>query len=140
MTLTAQRQLDDAFTSSSWLPVESTAVTEFPDAAVSDTAGLAPGFEPVGNANTWNAGPATGAGVHWYAQPIFHGALAVVKGVLIQVPCDCIGPSRMLTGPGLAVVGTVEDPLGGADVVGAGGADVVVTAPGTDDPGGGGTV
>ena len=87
-----------------------TAVTELPEAAALVTAGVAPGLAPVAYTKTWNAGPETGAGVHWYAQPMFHGPLDTVNDVLVHVPLVTgVGPSRTWTVPDGGAVGTVVE-------------------------------
>jgi hypothetical protein len=119
-------QLAGAWTSSSKVPVGDCGVTEVPEAAVSLTAGVAPGEPPAGTTKTSNAGPEAGAGVHRYAHPMFHPLAATVNGVLVQAPLDCLlGMSTWATplvgvGPAGAVVadGGVDADDGADEVVG----------------------
>jgi len=142
VTFTIQMQLAGACTPSSWLPAVVCAVTDCPDAPVSFTAGLDPGELPAGKTKTWNEGPEAGAGVHWNAQPMFHVPPATVKGWLVHVPFDCVGPSSTWAGPVGAVVAV--DDVGAVVVVDAVDAVVVVDAVGSvvlpEEPDGGGTV
>jgi hypothetical protein len=122
-----------AWTISSWLPVLVWGVTDCPAPAVSFTAGVAPGEPPAGTTNTWNAGPDAGAGVHLYAQPMFHCPLLTVNGVLVQAPLDCLGPSNTETVPAGAAVEVGGAPPVAVVVVELDPAKVVVVA-GTVDP------
>jgi hypothetical protein len=75
------------------------AVTDCPVAPVSLIAGVPLGDEPVGVTNTWNDGPAAGAGTHLNAQPMFQPAAVVVNTGLVQLPWSCVGPTRTRAGP-----------------------------------------
>lgn len=86
MTLTTQMQLLEAWTMSSWLPTLVCEVTDWPESPASLTAGVAPGAPPAGTTNTWKTAPAVGGGVQRNAQPMFHLPLAIVNGVLVQLP------------------------------------------------------
>lgn len=96
-------------------------VTELPDDAVLVTAGVVPAVPPDGNTKIWKAGPDAGAGVHWKAQPMFHGPAATVKGVLVHAPfMVAVGPSRTWTEPdgaGDVVVVELDEELPVAAVV-----------------------
>ena len=88
MTFTAHTQVLRAFTMISWLPVLVCDVTDWPDPPFCVTAAVAPGVPPAGTTKTWKLGPDAGAGVQRKAQPMFQGAEATVKGVLVQEPWD----------------------------------------------------
>jgi hypothetical protein len=149
VTFTFHSQLGGACTSSCWLPTVFTAVTELPEATALVTAGLVPGLVPVAYTKTWNAGPDTGAGVHWYAQPMFHGPLDTVNDVLVHVPLVTgVGPSSTWTMPDGAgdAAGRVVDvePPVAAIVVGDDGTvvegDVLLVEPPDVEPLGAGSV
>jgi len=112
-------------------------VTDWPEAPVPLTAGAVPAFPPVGTTKTWNDGPDAGAGVHWNAHPMLHVPLPTVKGVLVQLPCDCgVGPRRTWGAPAVVAVvapGDVEVCVGDVvpDVAGATVVELDALAPGT---------
>ena len=90
-------------------------VTDWPDAPVPFTAGVAPAVPPAGTTNTWNDGPDTGAGVHWNAHPMLQVPLPTVKAELVQFPCVCgEGPRSTCATP--AVLGVTVGTLVGGDV------------------------
>jgi hypothetical protein len=84
----AQAQLAGACTTRICCPVVDSAVTACPDAPVSVIAGAPVGDVPTGAIDTWNEGPATGAGVHRKAQPMFQPAWVMVNAGLFQSPWD----------------------------------------------------
>src|SRR5580698_8441551 len=110
-------QVHDAVvcTTSSCAPRLDWGVTDCPDAPVSLIAAVPVGDadDPAGVTNTWNEGPAAGAGAQLNAQPMFHGATVVVNAVLVQFPF-CWGESRSWragpTAAPAAVVAVVEPP------------------------------
>jgi len=79
--------------------------------------------------------------VHWNAHPMFQVPLPTVKGVLVQLPCDCgVGPRRTCGVP--VVVAVVPAVVEGAVSPEVAGAWVVVLDTGTviaDDPCSGGS-
>jgi len=101
--LTIQVQEAGACTTSVCAPRLDAVVTDCPDVPVSLIAGVPEAAEPAGVTNTWNDGPAAGAGAHWKAQPIFHGAAVVVNDVLVQLPLSCGDSRRTRAGPAAAV-------------------------------------
>jgi hypothetical protein len=98
-------------------------VTDCPDDPVSLIAAVPEGAEPAGVTNTWNDGPEAGAGAQLKAQPMFQGAVVVVKAVLVQLPCCCGDRSRTRAGPAAAddevddVVDVVVEPPAAVVVV-----------------------
>ncbi len=64
VTLTTQVQLAGACTTNVCAPRVDCAVTDCPDGPVSLIAGVPVGDDPPGVTNTWNDGPAAGAGAH----------------------------------------------------------------------------
>jgi hypothetical protein len=91
---------------------------------------VVPGDPPAGTTKIWKAGPDVGAGVHWYAQPMFQPLAPTVNGVLVYAPRDCTCGRSTTAGPVAAgaVVGgvLVEAAAVGADVaVDDAGPDVV---------------
>lgn len=88
-------------------------MTALPDAPVSVIAKAPFGEEPGETTDTWNDGPAVGAGVHWKAHPIFQSAAVVVNAGLDQFPLDWIGPSSTLAG-----VATADDAVVVVDELG----------------------
>jgi len=135
--LTIQVQDAGACTTSVCAPRLDAAVTDCPDAPVSLIAGVPEAAEPAGVTNTWNDGPAAGAGAHWKAQPIFHGAAVVVNDVLVQLPLSCGDSRRTRAGPAAAVddvddaAVVVVDPPATVVVVDPPAAVVVVDPPAT---------
>jgi hypothetical protein len=135
VTLTIQVQPAGACTTSVCAPRLDCAVTDCPDGPVSLIAGVPLGGDPAGVTDTWNEGPAAGAGAHLNAQPMFHGAAVVVKAGLVQLPWSCGEVMRTRAGPAgavddpAAVVGVVVDPPATVVVVVPPAAVVVVTAP-----------
>jgi len=102
-------------------------VTCRPEGSLSLTAGVALGFPPTGATKTWNDGPDAGAGVHWKAQPMFHGGAVIVNVGLVQFPCNWVAGTRIWIGP---VDGaTVVDVEAAAVVVVLGAVVVVVAEP-----------
>lgn len=71
-----------------WLPAVVSGVTSWPEPVVPVTAALEPAPAPACTTKIWNAGEALGAGVHWYAHPIFHVPAATVKALLVQLPWE----------------------------------------------------
>jgi hypothetical protein len=86
VTLTIQVQAAVDCTTSVCAPRLDCVVTDWPDGPVSLIAGVPLGGDPAGVMNTWNDGPAAGAGAHLNAQPMLHGAAVVVNEVLVQLP------------------------------------------------------
>jgi hypothetical protein len=125
VTLTIQVQDAGACTMSVCAPRLEAAVTDCPDAPVSLIAGVPEAAEPAGTANTWNDGPAAGAGAHAKAHPMFQGAAVVVNDVLVQLPFCCGDSKRTRAGPAAADDGVDE----AAVVVVTPPAAVVVVAP-----------
>lgn len=122
MTLTIQVQPAGACTTSVCAPRLDCDVTDCPDAPVSLIAGVPGEDEPAGVTETWNEGPAAGAGEHLNAQPMFHDAAVVVKAGLVQLPWSCGDVTRTRAGPAGAddpdaVAGDVEPPPAAAVVV-----------------------
>ncbi len=101
--MTIQVQAAGACTTSVCVPMLDCVVTDCPDGPVSLMAGVPVGADPAGPTNTWNDGPAAGAGEHLKAQPIFHEAAVVVNAVLVQLPCCCGERRRTRAGPAAAV-------------------------------------
>jgi hypothetical protein len=133
--LTIQVHVAAACTTSVCDPRLDAAVTDCPDAPVSLMTGVPEAADPAGTANTWNDGPAAGAGAHWKAQPMFHGATVVVNDVLVQLPFCCGDSRRTRAGPA-AVAGDVDgtavvvvDPPAAVVVVDPPAAVVVVDPP-----------
>jgi hypothetical protein len=112
VTLTTQVQPVGACTTKVCAPRVDCAVTDCPDAPVSLSAGVPVGDDPTGVTDTWNDGPAAGAGAQLNAQPMFQLATVVVNAGLVQLPCIWVGPMRTCAGPAAAVddVGVVVDP------------------------------
>ena len=125
VTLTIQVQLAGACTTSVCAPVLVCAVTDCPDGPISLIAGVPVGGDPAGVTNTWNDGPAAGAGAHLNAQPIFHEAAVVVNDVLVQLPWSWGDVRRTRAGPAAAAA-DVDDAV---DVVVVPPATVVVVDP-----------
>jgi hypothetical protein len=134
VTLTIHVQEADVCTTSVCAPRLDCAVTDCPDDPVWLIAGVPEGADPAGVTNTWNDGPAAGAGAQSKAQPIFQGAAVVVNVVLVQLPFCCGESRRTCAGPAAAadgvddVVGVVVDPPAAVVVVDPPAVVVVVTA------------
>ena len=106
--MTIQVQPAGACTTSVCVPMLDCDVTDCPDGPVSLMAAVPLGDDPAGVTNTWNDGPAAGAGEHLNAQPMFHEATVVVNGVLVQLPVSCGDNRRTRAGPDAAVDDTVD--------------------------------
>jgi len=91
-------------------------------------AGVPEAGDPAFVTNTWNDGPAAGAGAHRKAQPMFHEAAVIVNGVLVQLPWSCGEVRRTRAGPD-AAVDAVVDPPAAVVVVDPPAAVVVVDPP-----------
>ena len=131
VTLTIQVQDGEVWITSVCAPVVVWAVTDRPVAPVSLMAGVPVGDPPAGTTNTWNDGPAAGAGAHAKAQPMFHGAAVVVNDVLVQLPLSWGDVSSTRAGPAAAAgaeVAVVDDPPATVVVVAPAAAVVVVVA------------
>lgn len=127
--MTIQVQAAGACTTSVCAPMLDCDVTDCPDGPVSLIAAVPLGDDPAGVTNTWNDGPAAGAGEHLNAQPMFHEATVVVKGVLVQLPVSCGDIRRTRAGPAAAVDDAVVDPPATVVVVDPPAAVVVVDPP-----------
>ena len=130
--MTIQVQAAGACTTSVCVPMLDCDVTDCPDGPVSLIAAVPLGDDPAGVTNTWNDGPAAGAGEHLNAQPMFHEATVVVNGVLVQLPVSCGDNRRTRAGPAAAVDDAVDvavDPPAAVVVVDPPAAVVVVDPP-----------
>ena len=85
-------------------------MTDWPEAAVEVTAGVAPGGDPEGVAKIWNEGPPVGAGAHWNAHPMFQVPPAMVNAGLVQFPVCWVEGTRTVGGPTAAGVAAPDDP------------------------------